>query len=177
VAPQSLSPVSLAARFSPTDELNATFRTEFNTYVNAFMTLGAAGTYVLGENALVSAGWSQRRYIKDLAGYDDPARTNHYLNADASLRFSQNRYGGGVSVNYDIKNAYFLQRRFQAYYNAQCCGITAEFQTFNFGGYNYGGVYRPTVQQDRRFSISISLAGIGSFSPPFGSMGPTNVYR
>jgi len=177
VVPQSLSPVSLAARFSPADELNATFRTEFNTYVKAFMTLGAAGTYVLGENALISAGWSQRRYIKDLAGYDDPARTNHYLNADASLRFSQNRYGGGVSFNYDIKNAYFLQRRFLAYYNAQCCGITAEFQTFNFGGYNYGGVYRPTVQQDRRFSISISLAGIGSFSPPFGNMSPTGVYR
>jgi LPS-assembly protein len=177
VTPQSLSPVSLAARFTPTDELNATFRTEFNTYVNAFMTLGAAGTYVLGENALVSAGWSQRRYIKDLAGYDDPARTNHYLNADASLRFRQNRYGGGVSFNYDIKNAYFLQRRFQAYYNAQCCGITAEFQTFNFGGYSSGSVYRPTVQQDRRFSISISLAGIGSFSPPFGNMSPTGVYR
>jgi len=31
VAPQSLSPVSLAARFSPTDELNATFRTNYNT--------------------------------------------------------------------------------------------------------------------------------------------------
>jgi len=177
VAPQSLSPVSLAARVSPSDSLNATFRTEFNTYVNAFMTFGAAGSYSLGEMALVSAGWSQRRYIKDLAGYDDPARTNHYLNADASLRFSQNRYGGGVSFNYDLKNAYFLQRRFLAYYNAQCCGITAEFQTFNFGGYNYGSVYRPTVQQDRRFSISISLAGIGSFSPPFGGMSPTGVYR
>ena len=177
VVPQRLSPVSLAARVSPSDSLNATFRTEFNTYVKSLMTLGAAGTYSLGDNALVSAGWSQRRYIKNLAGYDDPTRTNHFLNADASLRFSQNRYGGGVSFNYDLKNAYFLQRRFLAYYNAQCCGVTAEFQTFNFGGYNYGGVYRPTVQQDRRFSISISLAGIGSFSPPFGGMSPTGVYR
>ena len=177
VVPQRLSPVSLAARVSPSDSLNATFRTEFNTYVKSLMTLGAAGTYSLGDNALVSAGWSQRRYIKNLAGYDDPTRTNHYLNADASLRFSQNRYGGGVSFNYDLKNAYFLQRRFLAYYNAQCCGVTAEYQTFNFGGYNYGSVYRPTVQQDRRFSISISLAGIGSFSPPFGGMSPTGVYR
>ena len=55
--------------------------------------------------------------------------------------------------------------------------MTAEFQTFNFGGFNYGGVLRTTVQQDRRFSISISLAGIGSFSPPFGGMGTTGVYR
>ena len=177
VLPKSLSPVSLAARFSPADELNATFRTEYNTYVNAFMTLGAAGTYMLGEHGMVSAGWSQRRYIANLSGYDDPSRANHYLNADASLRFSQNRYGVGVSFNYDIKNAYFLQRRYLAYYNAQCCGVTAEFQTFNFGGYGSGGVYSPTVQQDRRFSISISLAGIGSFSPPFGNMSPTGVYR
>jgi len=177
VVPQSLSPVSVAARFSPTDELNATFRTEYNTYVNAFMTLGAAGTYTMGNLGMVSAGWSQRRYIANLSGYDDPARSNHYLNADASLRFSQNRYGGGVSFNYDIKNAYFLQRRFLGYYNAQCCGFTVEYQTFNFGGYNFGGGYAPSVQQDRRFSFSISLAGIGSFSPPFGGMSPTGVYR
>ena len=177
MTPQSLSPVSLAARFSPTDLLSATFRTEYNTYVNAFMTLGAAGSYSLGELALVSAGWSQRRYIANLPGYDDPTRTNHYLNADANLRFSQNRYGGGVSFNYDLKNAYFLQRRFLGYYNAQCCGFTVEYQTFNFGGYNFGGVDAPSVQQDRRFSFSISLAGIGSFSPPFGGMSPTGVYR
>jgi LPS-assembly protein len=172
VVPKSLSPVSLAARVSPADTLNATFRTEFNTYVKAFMTMGAAGTYSLHENVLVSAGWSQRRYIKNLSGYDDPARTNHYLNADASLRFKQNRYGGGVSFNYDLKNSYFLQRRFLAYYNAQCCGVTAEFQTYDFGINSYAG-----VQKDHRFSISVSLAGIGSFSPPFGGMGPTQVYR
>jgi hypothetical protein len=54
--------------------------------------------------------------------------------------------------------------------------VTTEYQTFNFGGYAFGG-YTPTVRQDRRFSISISLAGIGSFSPPFGGMSPTGVYR
>jgi LPS-assembly protein len=177
VLPQSLSPVSLAARFTPADDLSASFRTEYNTYVNAFMTLGAIGTYTMGNLGMVSAGWSQRRFIASLPGYEDPARSNHYLNADASLRFSQNRYGGGVSFNYDIKNAYFLQRRFLGYYNAQCCGFTVEYQTFNFGGYSFGGGYTPSVQQDRRFSFSISLAGIGSFSPPFGGMGSTGVYR
>jgi len=177
VVPQKLSPVSMAARVTPTDSLNATFRTEYNTYVNAFMTLGAAGTYAFRQNAMVSAGWSQRRYLKNLAGYDDPARTNHYLNADATLRFRQNRYGGGMSFNYDIKNNYFLQRRFIGYYNAQCCGVTTEFQTYDFGGVSYAGGLRPTVTKDHRFSISISLAGIGSFSPPFGAMGGTQVYR
>ena len=177
VAPQKLSPVSVAARVSPTDSLNAAFRTEYNTHVNAFMTLGAAGTYAFRQNAMVSAGWSQRRYLKNLAGYDDPARTNHYLNADVTLRFKQNRYGGGASFNYDIKHDYFLQRRFIGYYNAQCCGVTAEFQTYDFGGVSYAGGLRPAVSKDHRFSISISLAGIGSFSPPFGAMGGTQVYR
>jgi hypothetical protein len=141
------------------------------------MTLGAAGTYSYRDRSMVSAGWSQRRYIKNLAGYDDPARTNHYINADASLRFRQNRYGAGVSVNYDIKHGYFMQRRFLGYYNAQCCGVTAEYQTYNFGGLGSAGSTYPTALQDRRFTISISLAGIGSFSPPFGGMGPTQVYR
>ena len=177
VVPQKLSPVSVAARVSPTDALNATFRTEYNTDTMAIMTVGAAGTYAFRENTLVSAGWSQRRYIKDLSGYDDPTRTNHYLNADVTLRFKQNRYGGGMSFNYDIKNSYFLQRRFLAYYNAQCCGVTTEFQTYNFGGVSYAGGLQPRIAQDRRFSISISLAGIGSFSPPFGAMGGTQVYR
>jgi LPS-assembly protein len=162
-----MSAVSLAARVSPTDTLNGTFRGEFNTYKNAFLTLSASGSYAFRDNVAVSAGWSKRRFIPDLAGYNFEASATHYLNADATFRFSQNRYGGSLSINYDLKNDYFLQRRIAVYYNAQCCGITASYQTYNFGG-----LVSSAVTQDRRFSISISLAGIGSFAPPFGGMGP-----
>jgi LPS-assembly protein len=174
---QKLSPVSLAARFSPTDEMSGTFRTEYNTYVNAFLTLGAVGTYTFKETLTTSAGWSQRRYVPGLSGYDDPAYTNHYINGDATLRFNQNRYGAGVSFNYDIKNGSMLQSRFVGYYNAQCCGISMEYQTFNFGGIDYSYGYRPPVTQDHRFSIAITLAGLGSFSPMAGQMSNTATYR
>jgi len=82
-----------------------------------------------------------------------------------------------VSFNYDIKNAYFLQRRFLATTTRSAAGSRSSTRPSTSAATNYGSVYRPTVQQDRRFSISISLAGIGSFSPPFGGMSPTQVYR
>ncbi len=163
---RKMSAVSLAARMSPTDTLSGTFRGEFNSYKNAFMTLSGSGSYAFRDNVTVSAGWSKRRYIPDLAGYNTEASATHYLNADATFRFSQNRYGGALSVNYDLKHDYFLQRRIVAYYNAQCCGVTASYQTYNFSG-----LVSSAIAQDRRFSISISLAGIGSFAPPFGGMG------
>lgn len=163
---RKMSAVSLAARVSPSEALNATFRGEFNPYKSAFMTLGAAGTYALRDAVTLSAGWSKRRFIAGLPGYDFERSATHYLNADATFRFSQNRFGGSLSANYDIKNGAFLQRRLVAYYNAQCCGVTASYQTYDFGG------LRPSaLAEDRRFSISISLAGIGSFAPPFSGGG------
>ena len=163
---RKMSAISLSSRLSPTDTLGGTFRAEFNPYKNAFMTLGAAGTFSFRDNLMLSAGWSKRRFILGLSGYDNPSSASHYLNADASFRFSQNRYGGSASVNYDIKNSAFLQSRFLAYYNAQCCGVTVSYQTYNFSG-----ISSAAVPKDHRFSISISLAGIGSFAPPFGGMG------
>ena len=43
-----------------------------------------------------------------------------------------NRVGGAYSFNYDLKQDTFLQQRLTAYYNSQCCGIAAEYQTFNY---------------------------------------------
>ena len=61
----------------------------------------------------------------------------------------------------------FLQQRILAYYNAQCCGVVVEYQTFNFEGL----AARARVLQDRRFNISFTLAGIGTFSNFFGALG------
>ena len=53
------------------------------------------------------------------------------------------------------------------YYNAQCCGVTMEFQNFDLSGLGS----RAPVQQDRRFNIGFTLAGIGTFSNFFGALG------
>jgi len=164
--PQKLSPITLSARFTPSEQIGASYNTSFNTYVNAFLNHAAIGTYAYRDTMQVSGGWNQRRYVPGLTGYDDPAGASHFLSAEGMFRLSQNRYGGGASFNYDFKNGYFLQSRVFGYYNPQCCGISFEYQTYDFGNYSYNG-----VTKDRRFTVAVTLAGLGSFSPFFGGMG------
>ena len=83
------------------------------------------------------------------------------------MRSVRNRLGGTYSFNYDLRRDSFLQQRYLAYYNAQCCGFAVEYQTFNFDG-GFAGV---PIPQDRRFNISFTLAGIGSFSNVLGAFG------
>ena len=120
-----------------------------------------------GSNVQVSAGWSRRRFIPNLQGFNDPNLANHYMNAAVSVRGGRNRVGAQYAFNYDLRLDTFLQQRFMAYYNAQCCGISVEYQNFNFNN-GFAGVQVP---EDRRFNISFTLAGIGSFSNALGAFG------
>jgi hypothetical protein len=78
-----------------------------------------------------------------------------------------NRLGGAYAFYYDLKRDEFLQQRYTAYYNSQCCGVAVEYQTYNLTGSfaNYG------VNQDHRFNLSFTLAGVGTFSNLFGAFG------
>ena len=78
-----------------------------------------------------------------------------------------NRIGGYYSFNYDLKQDSFLQQRLTAYYNSQCCGIAAEYQTFHYGA----SLAARGLTQDRRFNLSFTLAGVGTFSNLFGAFG------
>ena len=160
------SPVALQVRATPTEGLSGEFYTELDSEVKAFRTFRASGLF--NKNWIsTSAGWSRRRFIEDLPGWNDPKRADHYLNASVNIRKPTNRIGGEYSFNYDMLRDNFLQQRYTAYYNAQCCGIGFEYQTFNFQGaaFNFG------VPQDRRFNLSFTLAGIGTFSNLFGAFG------
>jgi hypothetical protein len=53
-----------------------------------------------------------------------------------------------------------------ASYTSQCCGVAVDYQTVNLGITAIGN-----VTHDRRFGVSFTLAGLGSFSNPFGGMG------
>ena len=70
--PQKLSPVSLAARFTPNEQIGASFNTSYNTYANAFLNYAAIGTYAFQDTLQVSAGWNQRRYVPGLPGLRQP---------------------------------------------------------------------------------------------------------
>ena len=105
--------------------------------------------------------------MQELPGFNDPNRADQYINAATNVRGYRNRIGGMYTFNYDLLRDRFLQQRWMAYYNAQCCGIGFEYQTYNL----QGTFIAPGVQEDRRFNISFTLAGVGTFSNLFGAFG------
>jgi hypothetical protein len=121
----------------------------------------------IGEWLQTTVGWSQRRYLPTLPGYDIESSATNYLTSSTDIRRPGNRLGGAYSFYYDLKNRNFQQQRFTAYYNAQCCGVGIEYQTYNFAGSfaSFG------VPQDKRFNLSFTLAGVGTFSNLFGAFG------
>jgi LPS-assembly protein len=165
-ARSNYSPVALQVRTSPTERLQAEFRTEWDPTVQALRTLAANGNYATGDWLTLQAGWSQRRYLADLPGFDDPDRADQYINSTVNLRGFRNRIGGTYSFNYDLLNGRFMHQRWIAYYNAQCCGVGFEYQVFNHLGSFIRG-----PEGDRRFNISFTLAGVGTFSNLFGAFG------
>jgi hypothetical protein len=56
-----------------------------------------------------------------------------------------------------------LQQQITGFYNAQCCGLAFQYQTYNFGALS-------SLPPDHRFFLSFTLAGLGNFSPFNGAM-------
>jgi hypothetical protein len=159
------SALEIRADFRPTDALSAQFRTEIDPEFRTPRYYSVNGT-LNRPLAQVSAGWSRDLVILGSPDFGDPNRANHTALARVNLRSRTGRVGGGYDFRYDFKNSYFINQRITAFYNAQCCGITFDYQTISFA--NYGGFQLPA---DRRFGISFSLAGLASFSNPLGSFG------
>lgn len=168
IATTHFSPVRIDVRTSPRQEMNATFRTQFDGRYNKFQQFGADGSWNSDRLSLL-AGWSQLHFVPDAKGNNVLSRLTHYLNTNTTVRFKQNRFGFVHSFNWDIRSRDILQQRIAGYYNAQCCGFTAEWQTFDFTRL---GANAP-VPQDRRFHFSVTLAGIGNVSNIFGALSGT----
>jgi hypothetical protein len=167
--PSNYSPVSLIVRTSPTSELSGTLRAEYDTQFGALRTISADADIEVGGWLNQTAGWSQRRFVEGLSGFDNPDNLDHYLNSFTNLRTRSNRLGGVYQFNYDIQRGRFLQQRVLVYYNAQCCGINFEYQSFNLEGLVLAD--RFGVSQDRRINLSFTLAGLSTFSNMLGAFG------
>ena len=164
-APSNFSPYALNIRLMPTTDTNATVRAEFDNQYHSLRTISANGSYAWTGRVQTTLGWSKRAFIKDLAGFDDPNYLDHYINASTTVHTADNRIGGAYSFNYDVLRSTMLQQRTTLFYNAQCCGIAFEYQT-----YNLSGVSAAAVPADHRFFLSFSLAGLGNFSPFNGAL-------
>ena len=165
--PNNFSPVSLTVRAEPARSLAGSMRAEYDTQFGALRTISAEGSVEVGGWIATTAGWSQRRFIEGLPGFDNPDRLDHYLNMFTSMNTRSNELGGAYSINYDLLRDRYLQQRLVVYYNAQCCGVSVEFQSFNFEGLGS----RAPVPNDRRFNVSFTLAGLGTFANVFGAFG------
>jgi hypothetical protein len=160
-------------RTEPTNSLSGSVRAEYDTQFKSIRTISADGTIDVGGWIQTTAGWSQRRFIKGLPGFDNPKKLDHYLNVFTSMRNPNNSLGGSYSINYDLLRDQYLQQRLLVYYNAQCCGVSFELQLFNFEGL---GVRAP-ITSDRRINLSFTLAGLGTFANVFGAFGGTDQMR
>jgi LPS-assembly protein len=168
IAPTShFTPVQVLVRTSPFDGLTGTFRTDYDGRYSRFRSLSAEAGW---EREVVShlASWSNVRFRPNALGVN-VARQTHYFNSFTNLRFLQNRYGITHSLNWDVKNQSLTQHRIAGYYNAQCCGFSAEYQFIDLSQFSGVG-----TQQDSRFHFSVTLGGIGNVSNIFGAMGGPN---
>jgi LPS-assembly protein len=161
--PSNYSPIQLSVRTTPLDTASASLSAEFDSHHHELRTMSVNGNYTLTNLLQASAGWSRKFFIEGLVGFNNPLALDHYLNGSANIHTRDNRLGGNYSFNYNILRSALLQQRMSAFYNAQCCGIAFEFQRYNFG---VGSV----LPADHRFFLSVTLAGLGNFSPFNGAM-------
>jgi LPS-assembly protein len=155
------SAIRVTSSVKPVDNASADFRMEIDSRYRAIRTLGASGS-LDSDLVRVTAGWSKRGVIPERPEFS-PDFATHYLNAETTLHTRDNRYGGTYAMNFDMKGRSFLQQRVMVYYNSQCCGLNVDWQEID--------TPLLSIPADRRFGVSFTLAGIGSFSNPFGSFG------
>jgi hypothetical protein len=164
----NFSPVQIGARVMPTTWFQSDFSTEWSPIAHELTTFSLSGTF--NRNRLqASAGWTERRLIEGLPGFDNPALASNDLTGSATFRNPGSHLGVTYSFAYDLRNDRFRQQRYLGFYNAQCCGIAIEYQMYNLGGSSSF-----VIPQDRRFNVSFTLAGIGTFSNFFGAFGGQN---
>jgi lipopolysaccharide assembly outer membrane protein LptD (OstA) len=166
-SPSNFSPVTLTVRGVPTDDLSTSMRAEYDTKFNALRTIGINGTYDFKNLIQATAGWSQRRLVEDLEGFNNPHQSDHYLHAQTRVQNRGNTLGGSYTMHYDLLRGRLLQQGVGVYYNAQCCGVSVDYQEFNFQGIGQ----RAPVPQDHRLNFSFTLAGLNTFTSAFGANG------
>jgi len=166
--PSPYSPVSLVARATPTEPMAIDYRLEYDPIAKDTTPklLGMSLNGVLrSQMADVSGGWSRQALTTGTGA--TAIKANNYIQSAASFRLKEGQYGGQATFNYDIARTTLLNQRYVAFYNAQCCGVSFEYQAVNYPD-NPNQFYVP---KDRRFNMSFTLAGVGSFANFFGAFG------
>jgi LPS-assembly protein len=159
----NFSPIALTVRAIPTAAVNASIRAEFDSRYHSLRTINATGSYSVNPYLTASVQWSKKAFIAQLPGFNDPNLLDHSIGSTSNVHTRDNQYGVAYQFNYDVLHSAMVQQQVSGYYNAQCCGLAFQYQTYNFGQFS-------SVPSDHRFFISFTLAGLGNFSPFNGAM-------
>jgi hypothetical protein len=160
------SPVYLTISAQPTNEFTASVRAEFDSRYRELRTVNVGASYAWSSRLQSNVSWSKRAFIAGLPDFNNPNALDHALGATSTIRTRDNKYGAIYSFNYDVLRSYMIQQRLSGFYNAQCCGVAAEYQTYRFGSSSIS-----PIAADHRFFMSFTLAGLGNFSPFNGALG------
>jgi len=153
------SPIQLTTRLSPSNAVEVTTRLEYDAVTGEGMKLFTSSGTAVTEPVTGTISYSLSRPTPE-------SGASSYLSAATSLRFQEGRTVGTYGLSWDIARGYVVSQSVSATYMAQCCGLQMEFQNYNFpraSGF--------PIPSDRRFNISVVLAGLGTFSNFFGAFG------
>jgi lipopolysaccharide assembly outer membrane protein LptD (OstA) len=162
-AQSSYSPIAMTTRVSPTRAVGATTRIEYNAQTGVFEALSAAGMVNLPQWVTSNVGWSRQMYA---ATTTSTLSSSNFFNTETTVRAWGGKMGGRYALNLNLADGTLVQQRIGGFYHAQCCGVSLEYQAWN-----YGTATSLAVPKDRRVSLSFTLAGVGSFSNVLGAFG------
>jgi LPS-assembly protein len=162
--PSSFSPISVAVRATPITNSTVAFNMEYDPTDETGKLQGfSLNGGVTSATVQASGGWGRRKYATGATGLS----ADNYLQASSTVSSPTQRFSVTGSLNYDVGRKNLMQYRWIGAYNAQCCGIALEYQVHNFPSNDP----RFLVPKDRRFNLSFTLAGIGTFSNFLGNFG------
>ena len=127
--PSNYSPIAVSVRGTPTDTFNTTFRVELDPHYLTARTISANGAYNVNW-LTTTVGWNKTASIPGVVG----SLPVGYINASTNAHTRDTRWGTVYSMNFDVINSQLLQQQITGFYNSQCCGLSIEYQVFNFNG-------------------------------------------
>jgi hypothetical protein len=168
-AANPFSPISMVARATPTAPLAIDYRIEYDPKAlpDHPKVLGMSLNATLRTAVVnVTGGWTRQAFVTTTPT-GVVSNPSNLVRTATDFRLKQSRFGGNVTFDYDIAKTTLVNQRYVGFYNAQCCGVSFEYQAFNYPD-NPNQFLLP---RDRRFNMSFTLAGVGSFSNFFGAFG------
>jgi LPS-assembly protein len=159
--PVDLSPLTLTTRVAPTAVFDTNLRVEYDVSRGRGLQIVSVGGTLNGAAVSAGANFSHNRL--------DPSNHNTFVQGSTSMRWLDGRATGTYNIGWDIGRSYVVSQGIVWSYLAQCCGMTMEFQKFNYAslGTNLA------IPSDLRFNFGVTLAGLGTFpiSNFFGNFG------